>query len=257
MAKKKKKEEEDILVDSKLMIFSGSNFMLKQSKSGYSNFDLYREKIINKGKDNERVDLVLIGHGLSFQTAIQMYILDKLRDRDYTLKEYLKEYDNSYPILDELALKGEEFLKNKGYKAYALTKERVSVPDNKTTLIPFKTVATRSGLGWIGKSALFITPKYGSAVRLITILTNAPLDFNKPITASLCGMCRICQDNCPADAITGLTWNPKLERNDLFEYKKCLNVFEELAENEFHNPNVKVCSKCISVCPNTQRYVEK
>ena len=172
-------------------------------------------------------------------------------------KEYLKEYDNSYPILDELALKGEEFLKNKGYKAYALTKERVSVPDNKITLIPFKTVATRSGLGWIGKSALFITPKYGSAVRLITILTNAPLDFNKPITASLCGMCRICQDNCPADAITGLTWNPKLERNDLFEYKKCLNVLEELAENEFHNPNVKVCSKCISVCPNTQRYVEK
>lgn len=93
MAKKKEEEEEeDILIDSRLMIFSGSNFMLKQSKSGYGNFDLYREKIINKGKDNERVDLVLIGHGLSFQTAIQMYILDKLRDKNYTLKEYLKEY---------------------------------------------------------------------------------------------------------------------------------------------------------------------
>ena len=38
-------------------------------------------------------------------------------------------------LLDELALKGEEFLKNKGYKAYALTKERVSVPDN--SILPF------------------------------------------------------------------------------------------------------------------------
>lgn len=93
MAKKKEEEEEeDILVDNRLMIFSGSNFMLKQSKSGYGNFDLYREKVVNKGKNNERVDLVLIEYGLSFQTAVQMYILDKLRDRDYTLKEYLKEY---------------------------------------------------------------------------------------------------------------------------------------------------------------------
>ena len=92
MAKKKEEEEEDILVDSKLMIFSGSNFMLKQSKSGYGSFDLYREKTINKGKDNERVDLVLIGYGLPFHTALRMYILDKLSDKDYTLKEYLKEY---------------------------------------------------------------------------------------------------------------------------------------------------------------------
>lgn len=92
MAKKKEEEEEDILIDSRLMIFSGSNFMLKQSKSGYGSFDLYREKIINKGKDNERVDLILIGYGLPFETAVQMYILDKLRDEEYTLKQYLKEY---------------------------------------------------------------------------------------------------------------------------------------------------------------------
>ena len=92
MAKKKEEEEEDILIDSRLMIFSGSNFMLKQSKSGYGSFDLYREKIINKGKDNERTDLVLIRYGLQFETSVQMYIQDKLRDKEYTLKEYLKEY---------------------------------------------------------------------------------------------------------------------------------------------------------------------
>lgn len=92
ITKNELEELEDEEISSKLMIFSRKGFVLKQSKVGYGNFDLYKRKTINKGKDNERVDLVLIGHGLSFHTSIQMYILDKLKNKEYTLKEYLKEY---------------------------------------------------------------------------------------------------------------------------------------------------------------------
>ena len=90
MAKNKLEELEDEEISSKFMIFSREGFVLKQSKVGYGNFDLYKRKIINKGKDNERVDLVLVGYGLSFHSSIQMYILDKLKNKEYTLKEYLK-----------------------------------------------------------------------------------------------------------------------------------------------------------------------
>ena len=45
------------------------------------------------------------------------------------------------------------------------------------TVMPHKTVAVHAGLGWIGKSALFVTEKYGSAVRLTSVLTDAPLSI--------------------------------------------------------------------------------
>ena len=38
-----------------------------------------------------------------------------------------------------------------------------------------KTAATRAGLGWIGKTALLVTPEWGPAVRLGTVFTYAAL----------------------------------------------------------------------------------
>ena len=54
------------------------------------------------------------------------------------------------------------------------------------SILPYKTIATKSGLGWIGRSALFVTPEYGSAVALGAILTDMPLEFGKvsiPVTS--------------------------------------------------------------------------
>jgi len=44
--------------------------------------------------------------------------------------------------------------------------------------MPQKTIATRAGLGWIGKTALLITPQFGSAIRLNSVLTD--MEFNNP-----------------------------------------------------------------------------
>ena len=45
----------------------------------------------------------------------------------------------------------------------------------KTSILPHKTIAMLSGLGYIGKNNLFITTKYGAAQCLGSVLTNAPL----------------------------------------------------------------------------------
>ena len=74
------------------MIIENKDYILEQISKDSHFFDLTFPKVINKGKDNERTDLVLISYGLPFETSVQMYILDKLRDKEYTLKEYLKEY---------------------------------------------------------------------------------------------------------------------------------------------------------------------
>jgi epoxyqueuosine reductase QueG len=100
-------------------------------------------------------------------------------------------------------------LTNEGYKAFAKNRGKVIVDQSvKRSKLPHKTVATLSGLGWIGKCALLVTRDYGAAVRLTVTLTDAPLQTGKPINKSYCGACTECQKNCPAGAVSGKLWSP-------------------------------------------------
>ena len=100
--------------------------------------------------------------------------------------EYLQELISLNSRLDELGMKCEEFLIDNGFDAYAQTKKRLGTDfgEFNSFELPHKTIATRAGLGWIGKSALFTTKEYGSALRLSSVLTNAPLDIGKPVLKS-------------------------------------------------------------------------
>ena len=137
--------------------------------------------------------------------------------------EYLWELIDLNTRLDALGMLCEEYLINEGYEAYAQTKKRLGTDfgEFNSFELPHKTIATRAGLGWIGKSALFTTLKYGSALRMSSVLTNAPLDFGEPVLESKCGKCMICRDACPGGAISGINWNYKLKRNDFYDDKKC------------------------------------
>ncbi len=112
-----------------------------------------------------------------------------------------------------------------------------------------KMAATRAGLGWIGKTALFISKKYGPRVRLVTVLTNYPLPYcTEPIKESCCGTCDLCVRHCPAQAANGMLWNINLDRNDFFDPFACRKKARELSLNNF-NKEASICGKCIVVCP--------
>ena len=100
--------------------------------------------------------------------------------------EYVLELVDLNTRLDALGMLCEEYLIDKGYDAYAQTKKRLGTDfgEFNSFELPHKTIATRAGLGWIGKSALFTTLKYGSALRLSSVLTNAPLDCIKNVISS-------------------------------------------------------------------------
>ncbi|MBR5504454.1 MAG: epoxyqueuosine reductase [Methanobrevibacter sp.] len=173
-------------------------------------------------------------------------------------KEYLDELIDLNTRLDALGMICEEFLIDKGYDAYAQTKKRLGSDfgEFNSFELPHKTIATRAGLGWIGKSALFTTSKYGSALRLSSVLTNAPLDFGEPILKSRCGKCEKCKDACPGGAISGKEWNYKLKRNDFYDDKKCEKYALIVSEENLGKADT-VCGKCIYACPHTQKYIKR
>lgn len=146
------------------------------------------------------------------------------------------EYYNQYKILnkklDNIALFCEEYLKLIGYKAFAQTVERVKEFGNYRTILPHKTVATRAGLGWIGKNALLITKEYGSAIRITSIITNAPLECGEPIIESRCGQCLNCTISCPGKAILGKLWNVNLDRDEFLVHLIVEKLLEKLLKKE-------------------------
>ena len=169
---------------------------------------------------------------------------------------YHAEYKIANALLDYLAYLASQFLEKKGFKARSLL---ATYEVNRSTLavkLPHKTVATRAGLGWIGKCALLITRKYGSAIRLTTVLTDAPLSAAQPINASLCEHCVRCIEVCPAKAPTGKNWEAGMRREELYDAFKCRDKARELAMKSFGEP-VTICGMCIVACPWTQQYLKK
>jgi epoxyqueuosine reductase QueG len=173
-------------------------------------------------------------------------------------REYVLELVDMNSRLDEIGMACEKFLIDRGYDAYAQTKKRLGTDFGEFNSfdLPHKTIATRSGLGWIGKSALLTTLGYGSALRISSVLTDAPLDVGDPVLESKCGKCMICRDACPGGAISGINWNYKIKRNDFYDDRKCAEYALIVSEKNFEAPDT-VCGKCIYACPYTQRYIRR
>lgn len=171
-------------------------------------------------------------------------------------KEYYDQYNILNKKLDMLVTLGVEALKIEGYEAIAQTISFVEQSETDyATMLPHKTVATRAGLGWIGKSALLVTEEYGSMIRISSILTNAPLKTAKPINKSKCGSCMICTNACPARAILGKNWSIDIYRDEFFNAQLCRKVARKRALQGF-GIETSLCGKCIVVCPYTQKYLD-
>ncbi|MFO8060223.1 MAG: epoxyqueuosine reductase [Bacillota bacterium] len=167
---------------------------------------------------------------------------------------YVEEYERVNDLLATLSRRVAGVLRSGGYRAVPLPPTGMDF-DSETlsTPLPHKTVATRAGLGWIGKNALLITEEYGSAVRLGTILTDASLETGQAVDHSRCESCTLCVKKCPAAAPTGENWSVGRGREDLLDAHAC-NAFAE-RQSAFLGSAHTICGRCIPPCPWTQRYL--
>lgn len=170
--------------------------------------------------------------------------------------DYSDEYNAVNARLDALALKAESWLLARGHESRAVTVARAPYERGSwRTALPHKTVARLAGLGWIGKSALLITPQFGGAQRLTTVLTRAPLAPGRPLEGFGCGRCGRCRDICPGQAISGAVWREGLERGALFQAPKCQAALD--ARGELLKGTSAACGLCLAVCPYTRRFLRR
>ena len=112
---------------------------------------------------------------------------------------------------------------------------------------PHKTAATSAGLGWIGKTALFVSPQFGPAVRLATVFSDLDLPVGDPVAEGRCGDCRACVDACPAGCGRDVQWRAGMARDELFDVAACRRQMAL-----FDNVDAQICGICIAACPYTR-----
>jgi epoxyqueuosine reductase len=193
-------------------------------------------------------------YGISIGKRLDKNIVD-LIEKGPTL-EY---YDHYHAVNDELLNISKEIcneLKKEGIKCVNIVPTLATTGDDfkpylKTLRykVSHKMIATRAGLGWIGKTDLFVSGKFGPRVRLVSILVNRPVKVSrKTIDKSRCGICNICVERCPAKAANGILWDINTDRDAFFEAHKCMEKCGELAKLHL-NRDSRICGICVSVCP--------
>jgi epoxyqueuosine reductase QueG len=200
-----------------------------------SEFNQYPYGIsIGRRLDNNIVDAIKNGPTLEYYNHYKE-INAELNDLSTNICEELKkEKINCINIVPTVPTTSDEFkpyLKTLRYK------------------VSHKMVATRSGLGWIGKTDLFISKDFGARVRLVSILMDTPVKITaSSIDKSKCGKCDACVKKCPAQAANGTLWNINTDRDVFFDAHKCREKCGELAKLLL-NKDSRICGICVSVCP--------
>jgi epoxyqueuosine reductase len=192
-------------------------------------------------------------YGISIGKRLSSSIVNKIYGGP-TL-EYYQHYRRVNNELSDLTIAISEDLKKIGVDSVraepTVTTEQLDTvyASDLRTPLSHKMVATRTGLGWIGKSDLFVSNAFGPRLRLVSILTNTPLECDKPpVEKSLCGNCKICMNRCPAGAINGKLWDITVDRDTFFDAHKCRDKCKEFGE-KYLKMNVRVCGICVAVCP--------
>ena len=194
-----------------------------------------------------------MNRALSIAVALDASIIGEISDGP-TLK-YFQEYRRVNGLLSELCHNAVDILHADGIDAVPI-EPTIENLDYSVLSAPFphKTAALRAGYGWIGKSALLITTKYGPAVRFATVLFQADCEVENTPQKSLCGTCNECVMQCPAAALTGIEWETGFERSMVYDAFACCAMAQKLS----HEIGIQatICGICINVCPWTRKYID-
>jgi epoxyqueuosine reductase len=176
-----------------------------------------------------------------------VHILDSVCD---DLPETRYEYTNQFYVLNgtlgSMSTKVARLLEEKGYRAIPIPAAYPRINKELMGVFSHRHAAVLAGLGEIGLSNLLITPQFGARVRLISIITEVPLEPDQPFKKSLCRErqkeCgKACITCCPVEAIS-LEGKVNIDR--------CLRYQEQIMPWSVVELR---CGMCLGMCPIGKR----
>ncbi len=176
-----------------------------------------------------------LDYGISIGVRLSGRILETIVNEPTRL--YAFHYKRINSLMDEISLKLSDFIQNSGYSAFPVPASLVEDWQNQRGAVSHKMVGHLAGVGYIGRSALLVNPKFGAQVRYATILTDMPLKIDRPDDRS-CAECCACVAVCPAKAI-------KKDMKD-FNMMACRELLKTFA----NKPGIghSICGICVKVC---------
>lgn len=134
------------------------------------------------------------------------------------------------------------YLDGIGFDAIPIPVRSSLMMDNENLMgdISHKHAAVLAGLGYMGKSSLVITPRYGNRCYFSSIVTNAPLEPDEPFEEDLCKDCVACIKACPVKAISD---SGAVDKELCYDY--CRTKRDEYPLTQ----GLYTCRECRRVCP--------
>ncbi len=183
-----------------------------------------------KWKDSE-VDISRVHDPLDIMPAARTMIILGKRLLDDSQDVYYRASDDytasvEMMLLDIASARIVDCLKNVGFGAAEYTSYYL------------KAWAALAGLGWIGRSRMFVSKAHGPRLRLHGILTDADIgELHAVIPDDSCGRCTECMKACPAGAISE-------EEVDRKKCGACPLNHRKISENA-----LAYCTACTASCP--------
>jgi epoxyqueuosine reductase len=140
---------------------------------------------------------------------------------DHPTPLYFYHYRQLNFFLDRAAFLLASEIQASGFLALPVPASQVLDWKMQTAHVSHKKIAFLAGLGHIGRNNLLVHPAFGSRIRLVTVLTNMPLEAS-----------------CPARAIK--------TRPEDFDHRGCFEKLEEFRQLRFASQHI--CGICVKAC---------
>ena len=176
-----------------------------------------------------------LSYGISVGFHLSDAILEEIENQPTPL--YFHHYQRVNILLDTIGLTVTAAIQDLGYQAVPIPASQMVDWKTQKGHLSHKHVAWAAGLGWIGRNNLLVHEKFGSRIRLVTILTDLPLAINSPSIKD-CGSCLNCLSVCPAGAIK--------VRQEEFDHLRCFEQLRTFAKTLHFSHNI--CGICVKAC---------